>query len=84
MEWPGKVTLFVQIRRSRDDFPSQASPDKAKQAPFIRVWDEYSDGDFSITMRWRHFPALSDSSAQAASPNVSFSVPAVGWLVSKK
>ena len=72
VEWPCKVALFVQMRRSRDDFPSQDSPDKEKQAPFIRAGDDYSEGDFNVIMRWRHFPALSDSSAQAASSNVSF------------
>lgn len=74
MEWPCKVTLFVQIRRSQDDFPSQDSPDKGKQAPLVRAWNEYSEGDFNVIMRWGQVPELSDSSAQAASSNVSFSV----------
>lgn len=51
MELPHKITLFVVTGRQLGVIKIQ--PNKGKQAPFTRAWDEYSEGDFHIIMRLR-------------------------------
>lgn len=52
-----RSSLFVQIRRSLGILSKGVPPQirESRQAPFLRALDEYSERDFNITMRLRHF-----------------------------
>ena len=73
----GHVICTRKETTGNADSPSHDPVNKAEQVPFISTWDEDSEGQRNIIRRLRHFLALSDSSAQVFSSNVSFSVPAV-------
>lgn len=50
-----KSSLCAQVRRPQGIISKAVtpSPNRGKQAPFIRIWDEYAKEDFGIIMRLR-------------------------------